>query len=87
MANLEEAKLLEIVLKAGALPAPVDIIEERTVGPSLGQDSINSGFSSALIGYIIVGIFMIIYYRTAGTIAAASLTFTVLFILRCAGRI
>ena len=81
MANLEEAKLLEIVLKAGALPAPVDIIEERTVGPSLGQDSINSGFSSALIGYILVGIFMIIYYRTAGTIAAASLTFTVLFIL------
>ncbi len=81
MANLEEAKLLEIVLKAGALPAPVDIIEERTVGPSLGQDSINSGFSSALIGYILVGIFMILYYRTAGTVAAASLTFTVLFIL------
>ncbi len=81
MANLEEAKLLEIVLKAGALPAPVDIIEERTVGPSLGQDSINSGFSSALIGYLLVGIFMIIYYRTAGTIAAASLTFTLLFIL------
>ncbi len=81
MANLEEAKLLEIVLKAGALPAPVDIIEERTVGPSLGQDSINSGFSSALIGYLLVGIFMIIYYRTAGTIAAASLTFTILFIL------
>ena len=81
MANLEEAKLLEIVLKAGALPAPVDIIEERTVGPSLGQDSINSGFSSALIGYILVGIFMMFYYRTAGTIAAASLTFTVLFIL------
>ncbi|MEO8399322.1 MAG: protein translocase subunit SecD [Ignavibacteriaceae bacterium] len=81
MANLEEAKLLEIVLKAGALPAPVDIIEERTVGPSLGQDSINSGFSSAIIGYILVGIFMIFYYRTAGTVAAASLTFTILFIL------
>ena len=81
MANMEEAKLLSIVLKAGALPAPVKIIEERTVGPSLGQDSINSGFKSALIGYLLVGIFMIIYYRKAGTIAAASLTFTVLFIL------
>jgi preprotein translocase subunit SecD len=62
MADMEEAKLLEIVLKAGALPAPVDIIEERTVGPSLGEDSINKGFSSVLIGYILVGIFMIIYY-------------------------
>lgn len=81
MANLEEAKLLEIVLKAGALPAPVDMIEERTVGPSLGQDSINSGFNSALIGYLLVGLFMIFYYRKAGTVAAASLTFTVLFIL------
>jgi SecD/SecF fusion protein len=81
MANMEEAKLLSIVLKAGALPAPVKIIEERTVGPSLGQDSINSGFTSALIGYLLVGIFMIIYYQKAGTIAAASLTFTILFIL------
>jgi len=52
MADMEEAKLLEIVLKAGALPAPVDIIEERTVGPSLGQDSINSGFTASIIGYI-----------------------------------
>ncbi len=81
MANMEEAKLLAIVLKAGALPAPVDIIEERTVGPSLGQDSINSGLSSAILGYLIVGIFMIIYYRRAGTIAAASLIFTILFIM------
>jgi SecD/SecF fusion protein len=81
MENLEEAKLLEIVLKAGALPAPVDIIEERTVGPSLGQDSVNSGFNSVLIGYIIVGIFMIFYYQKAGGIAASTLVFTILFIL------
>ncbi len=79
--NLDEAKLLEIVLKAGALPAPVDIIEERTVGPSLGQDSISKGFNSALIGYIIVGLFMIFYYHRAGSVAAASLVFTILFIL------
>ena len=81
MADVEEAKLLEIVLKAGALPAPVDIIEERTVGPSLGEDSINKGFSSVVIGYLLVGIFMIIYYLRAGTVAAATLTFTILFIL------
>ena len=81
MENLEEAKLLEIVLKAGALPAPVDIIEERIVGPSLGQDSISGGFSSAMIGYILVGLFMIFYYRQAGTIAAVTLVLVILFIL------
>ncbi len=81
MANLEEAKLLEIVLKAGALPAPVKIIEERTVGPSLGQDSIYAGFKSTLIGYFLIAIFMILYYRRAGSIAAVSLIFTILFIL------
>jgi SecD/SecF fusion protein len=81
MEDLEEAKLLEIVLKAGALPAPVDIIEERTVGPSLGQDSVASGFNSVLIGYIIVGIFMIFYYQKAGGIASATLIFSILFIL------
>ncbi len=79
--NMEEAKLLEIVLKAGALPAPVDVIEERIVGPSLGQDSISSGFSSAIIGYILVGLFMIFYYRQAGTVAALTLVLVVLFIL------
>ena len=81
MADLNEAKLLEIVLKAGALPAPIDIIEERTVGPSLGEDSINKGLTSVLLGYTIVGFFMILYYRKSGTIAAAALIFTILFIL------
>ena len=81
MADLNEAKLLEIVLKAGALPAPVDIIEERTVGPSLGEDSINQGLTSVLLGYALVGIFMIFYYRRVGTVAAATLIFTILFIL------
>ena len=80
MADLNEAKLLEIVLKAGALPAPVDIIEERTVGPSLGEDSINQGSISVLLGYLVVGLFMIWYYKRAGTIAAACLIFTILFI-------
>jgi preprotein translocase subunit SecD len=81
MANMEEAKLLEIILKAGALPAPVDIIEERTIGPSLGQDSVTNGLTSMVIGYILVGLFMIFYYRRAGEIAAATLTLIVLFVL------
>jgi preprotein translocase subunit SecD len=80
MANMEEAKLLEIVLKAGALPAPVDIIEERTVGPSLGEDSVNAGMNSLIFGYLLVGIFMIFYYRKVGTVASLSLIFTVIFI-------
>ncbi len=81
MADMKEAQLLAIVLKAGALPAPVDIIESRTVGPSLGQDSINDGTVSTVLGFLVVSLFMILYYQRAGTIAAASLVFTVLFIL------
>ncbi len=81
MENLDEAKLLEIVLKAGALPAPVDIIEERIVGPSLGQDSVSGGLNSALLGYLAVALFMIIYYRKSGTIAALVLVITILFVL------
>ena len=81
LANLDEAKLLEIVLKAGALPAPIDILEERTVGPSLGQDSISQGFNSMWIGYVLVAIFMAFYYRKAGTMADIGLVITVLLIL------
>jgi preprotein translocase subunit SecD len=81
MENLQEARNLAIILNAGAFSAPVEIIEERTVGPSLGQDSISSGFSSALLGFGIVAVFMIFYYQKAGSFAALSLTFTVMFIL------
>lgn len=77
-ANMEEAKLLEIVLKAGALPAPIEILEQRVVGPSLGQDSISRGFNSAWIGYLIVAIFMIFYYKTAGSFADIGVMMTVL---------
>ena len=81
MENMEEAKLLEIVLKAGALPAPVDIIEERTVGPSLGEDSINNGVLSGTAGFIITVIFLIIYYQKSGSVGSVALIFTVLFTL------
>lgn len=77
-ANMEEAKLLEIVLKAGALPAPVEIIEDRTIGPSLGQDSVSQGGTSAIIGFILVSLFMIVYYRNGGIVAFAGLFFTIL---------
>ena len=81
MANMNEAKLLQIVLKAGALPAPVDIIEERTVGPSLGQDSINQGFNSTMIGFFFVAVFMIFYYKKSGVVADLALFFTVIIIM------
>jgi preprotein translocase subunit SecD len=81
MEDLNEAKLMEIVLKAGALPAPVDIIEERTVGPSLGQDSISQGFNSTLFGFFLVALFMIFYYRKAGVVADMALFFTVVLIM------
>ncbi|MBI5727680.1 MAG: protein translocase subunit SecD, partial [Ignavibacteriales bacterium] len=81
MKDMDEAKLLEIVLKAGALPAPVDVMEQRTVGPSLGSDSVNQGANSMLWGYLIVALFMIVYYQRSGTIAALGLLLTILFIL------
>jgi SecD/SecF fusion protein len=71
--NMDEAKMIAIVLRAGALPAPVQIIQERTVGPSLGLDSINRGKYSAMIGLAIVMLFMIVYYRMAGIIADLAL--------------
>jgi len=81
MANIQEAKLLEIVLKAGALPAPVKIIEERSIGPSLGEDSIKAGIFSSLAALILVALFMIVYYRIGGTVADIALIINVLFIL------
>ncbi|MCX7984971.1 MAG: protein translocase subunit SecD [Bacteroidetes bacterium] len=76
-----EARLLEIVLKAGALPAPVTIIEKRTVGPSLGEDSIRSGFTSLALAFLFTILFMIVYYNNAGAIADFALLFNILFIL------
>ena len=81
MPNLDEAKLLEIVLKAGALPAPVETLEQRTVGPSLGQDSINQGVSSSLIGFVLIGIFMVMYYKTGGSFSVVALSVTIINLL------
>jgi SecD/SecF fusion protein len=78
--NIDEARLLEIILKAGALPAPVEIIEQRSVGPSLGEDSIAAGMNSFLIALLLTASFMIVYYRTGGAIANVALFINVLFI-------
>ncbi|RZB34521.1 MAG: preprotein translocase subunit SecD [Desulfobacteraceae bacterium Eth-SRB1] len=76
----EEASDLAIALRAGALPAPVKILEERTVGPSLGADSINKGLISVCIGGILVIIFMIIYYKGSGIIADLALVLNIILI-------
>jgi preprotein translocase subunit SecD len=76
----EEARDLAIVLRAGALPAPVTILEERTVGPSLGQDSIEKGLTSMVVGGLLVVIFMVIYYKGAGLIADLALSLNILLI-------
>lgn len=81
LASAEEARDLEIVLKAGALPAPVRIVEERTVGASLGEDSIRAGLYSVIAGFFVVALFMVFYYRAAGFIADFALVFNVLFVI------
>jgi preprotein translocase subunit SecD len=81
MESPNEAKLLEIVLKAGALPAPVSIIEHQSVGPSLGEDSIRSGMTATLIAVVLTVLFMVVYYHTSGAVADVALLFNLLFIL------
>lgn len=76
----EEAKNLAIVLRVGALPAPIDIIQNMTVGASLGQDSINRGLNSGVFGALLVLGFMLIYYRLSGLIANLALTLNILFL-------
>lgn len=79
--TLAEARNLAIVLRSGALPAPVSIIEQRTVGPSLGQESIDKGILSALVGGALVFIFVLIYYGFAGLVANIALTLNIILLL------
>lgn len=79
--TIEEAKDLALVLRAGALPAPMEFIEERTVGPSLGQDSVRKGTRAALIGLIVVVIFMVIYYNYFGLVADMALVLNLIFLM------
>lgn len=77
--GLEEANDLALVLRAGALPAPLTIVEERTIGPSLGQDSITAGIRAGIVGILLVVAVMLVYYRVAGTLAVAALILYALF--------
>jgi SecD/SecF fusion protein len=79
--TMDEAKDLSIVLRAGSLPAPLRIMEERTVGPSLGKDSVKKGTYSAIVGLILVGLFMTVYYKVSGFIADLALLMNIIIVL------
>ena len=79
--TFQSATDLALLLRSGALPAPLEIIEERTVGPGLGQDSVKSGLSALLIGFILVITFMLIKYRVFGIIANATLILNLFFLV------
>jgi preprotein translocase subunit SecD len=79
--NPQEARNLSLLLRAGALAAPVDIVEERTVGPSLGQDNINKGMLSFVVGFALVVLFMAVYYKLFGMIANFALAFNVVIVV------
>ncbi|MCH8299053.1 MAG: protein translocase subunit SecD [Candidatus Marinimicrobia bacterium] len=81
MNSINEAKDLSIILRAGALPAPMEVIEERTIGPTLGRDSIEKGTNAALIGFALVMIFMVLYYRMSGLLANFALLLNLIFVL------
>jgi protein-export membrane protein SecD len=76
-----EAKVLAIVLRAGALPAPIEILEERSVGPSLGKDSIDAGVKACWIGFLFIVAFMVFYYRLSGMIANVALLLNLVILL------
>lgn len=79
--SAEEANQLAIVLRAGALPAPLEVLEERTVGPTLGQESIEKGIMATAIGIVFIFSFMTVYYRKAGVLAASTLVLNAVFLL------
>lgn len=79
--NVEEANDIALLLRAGSLAAPMDIVEEQTIGPSLGQDNITKGFDATLYGFIAIALFMIIYYRAFGLISVLGLAVNLLFLI------
>ena len=79
--TFQSATDLALLLRSGALPAPMKIIEERTVGPGLGQDSINAGILSLIIGFVLVVLFMIVKYKIFGLIANVTLITNLLLLI------
>lgn len=81
--TMEEARELKFVLKSGALPAPLEIMEERTVGPTLGLESVKKGLLAMGIGFLIISVFMVVYYVKSGLVAVATLLLNALLMLGC----
>jgi len=85
--NQQQAKDLSMILRSGALPAGIKYLEERTVGPSLGTDSIRSGVNAAIIGMLVVLVFMLVYYRAAGINADVALLLNLVILLGFMGYV
>jgi len=79
--STEEARNLALLLRAGALAAPIEIIEERTIGPSLGQDNIDQGVKSVIIGFVLVLVFMAVWYRVFGLVANLALALNLVLVV------
>ena len=79
--SMKEAYNLALLLRSGALAAPIEIIEERTIGPSLGKDNIDQGFNSVIIGFILVLVFMAVYYKTFGLVANLALALNLVVVV------
>lgn len=79
----EEARQLKIVLKAGALPAPLEVLEERTVGPTLGLESVKKGVIAMAVGFVVISVFMVVYYLKSGWIAVGTLLLNSFLMLAC----
>jgi preprotein translocase subunit SecD len=81
--SIPEASELSLLLRAGSLAAPMYFVQERTIGPSLGQKNIDAGMMSVLLGFVLVLVYMIFYYRGFGLIANAALTLNLMMLIAC----
>jgi preprotein translocase subunit SecD len=81
--TVDEARQLKIVLKAGALPAPLEVLEERTVGPTLGKESVKKGLLAMAIGFGVISLFMVVYYLKSGVVAVGTLVMNAVVMVAC----
>jgi preprotein translocase subunit SecD len=81
--TIDEARQLKIVLKAGALPAPLEVLEERTVGPTLGKESVKKGLLAMAIGFSVISLFMVAYYLKSGAVAVGTLVMNAVVMVAC----
>ncbi len=81
--TIDEARQLKIVLKAGALPAPLEVLEERTVGPTLGKESVKKGLVAMAIGFSVISLFMVAYYLKSGAVAVGTLVMNAVVMVAC----